>query len=235
MPTVFLVIAVWGFWPFYSEGLGYRRHPLMPDIRWQLLIHGGLMSLWLILFWSQSLCVAFSCRQLHRRLGYLGLLIAVIMAGQASILGIESVRLLPHDALINMLKPNQFLIIPLFNVTVFSLCVFGAVVNRNTPQIHRALMGFATLSILSAAIGRIDTITSFYARSWMENLSGPYLPVMILGLIISLVERWQKGCWNRSFLWTLGLFSVSVPFVIMTSKTPLWDSLSTFLLDVSDV
>lgn len=235
MPSIFLFTAVWGFWPFYSEGLGYRHHPLMPDIRWQLVIHGGLMSLWLILFWTQSFCIAVSRRQIHRRLGYLGILIAVTIAGQASILAMASVRLLPHDVLINMLSPKQFLIIPLFNVTVFSLCVLGAVLNRNHPHIHRGLMGFATLSILSAAMGRIDAISSLYARSWIENLTGPYFPVIVLGLIVSLVDRWQKGGWNRSFLWTLGLFSVSVPFVILTSKTPLWDSFSTFLLDVSDV
>lgn len=231
MPTVFLAIAVWGFWPFYAEGLGYRNHPLTPEIRWPLIFHGVVMSLWLLLYWNQALWVALTKRTIHRAFGHFGALLAVIMTGQSTMIAIASVRLLPQDILMNMLSPKQFLIIPLFNVTVFALCVFVGLLCRKHPPSHRGLMGFATLSILSAAMGRIDVISCLYAGSWIERLSGPYLSVMTLGLIVSFIERWQKGCWNRSFLLALSLFSVSVPFVLLISRTPSWELLSTFLLD----
>ncbi len=67
-----LVLMFVGFQMFYLQGMAYPGRPLTPPIRTLLIVHGVMMTGWILLAVVQPMLVAKKSVRLHMKLGLLG-------------------------------------------------------------------------------------------------------------------------------------------------------------------
>jgi len=129
-------------------------------------VHGVLFTTWLLLLIGQALLVRSDNVQTHRRIGPYGaaLATAIIVIGLYSAL-FGAAR--PGGFMGVPIPPQQFLVVPFFDLVMFGLFVAWAIARRNDPQVHKRLMLFATINILEAAFARypIDIIQNYFPFS----------------------------------------------------------------------
>src|SRR5690606_20229519 len=87
-----LVIMVIGFQWFYLQGKAYPGRPLTPPIRTFVIIHGCLMTAWILLAVAQPMLIATKRRILHKKLGMFGAVLAAVIVVAGLHIGIESAR-----------------------------------------------------------------------------------------------------------------------------------------------
>jgi hypothetical protein len=110
------------------------------------------MLAWLGLLIVQPTLVSRDNLPLHRRLGWIGASLALLIAGLGIFTGLASLvlhRFPPFFA------PPYFLVLTTVEALVFGLMVWAAVRRRHTTDWHRRLMIGATIVILEPALGRI--------------------------------------------------------------------------------
>ena len=146
-----LVVMFVGFQLFYLHGQAYPGRPLTPPIRTLIIIHGFLMTVWMLLAVVQPLLVGTGHKRLHMKLGILGVVLAsgIVLVGLK--IGIEAARVTPPDFRLFGLAPKQFMAVPVLSIPVFGLFVLIGVANRRRPEVHRPMMLMASLSVLGAA------------------------------------------------------------------------------------
>ncbi|HEX4802582.1 MAG TPA: hypothetical protein VFV14_03665 [Myxococcaceae bacterium] len=151
MAAVALVVVLVGFARTYFLA-GLFRAPL-PNLL--VHIHAAAFTSWIALLLTQISLVTARRVDLHRRLGQLGLALAVLMI----VLGVltASDRLARQSA-----NPGAFSIEEvrhLYSVSIADILIFGSFVyfgyrNRFRSAVHKRLMLFATFALLDAAFDR---------------------------------------------------------------------------------
>jgi FtsH-binding integral membrane protein len=115
-------------------------------------LHGVLMLAWLALLVAQPTLVARQNLALHRRLGWVGALLAIAITALGVFTGLASLVLGRFPP---FFLPPYFLALTVIESLVFGLMVWAAVRRRNRTDWHRRLMIGATIVILEPALGRI--------------------------------------------------------------------------------
>ena len=92
------------------------------------------------------------------------------------------------------------------------------------------MMLLATLSVLSAAINRIDVINSVYQGTALETIFGPFFAVLALGLIFLIAHTLLTRSLSRPFAIGYGVFLLASLAIMHGSQTSAWDSVATWLL-----
>jgi hypothetical protein len=148
MSLVILVIVFVGFMrTFYLSS--YFGRPAPSSLR---ALHGAVFSAWVVLFAIQTTLIAVGRRDVHRKLGYAGALLAALMVPLGLVLAIDNAR---QGHAPPGLQPLPFLIIPVFDMLVFAPLVAAAVYYRRQAAMHKRPMLVATLSLLGAAMARV--------------------------------------------------------------------------------
>ena len=145
-----VVITVFaGFAPTYYLRPYYTTTPLMPLLH----LHGLVFTSWLVLFVTQTTLVAAHRTDIHRRLGIVGGVIAVLMI----LVGFTTavIRAKQGATPAPDISPLSFLVVPLGDISVFAILVGAGFYYRRRPDVHKRLMLLATISILAAAIARL--------------------------------------------------------------------------------
>ena len=89
MASAVIVAVFVGFAPtFYLRGSFVQTRPMSMLLH----IHGMVFSAWVTLFLVQSLLIARGSRQLHRRLGWFGAMIAASMVILVLVANVEELR-----------------------------------------------------------------------------------------------------------------------------------------------
>ena len=148
MSIVILAIVFVGFMrTFYLAS--YFGRPALSPLR---VAHGMAFTGWVVVFAMQTTLIATGRRDVHRKLGYAGAVLAATMVPLGLVLAIASARAghAPPG-----LAPLEFLIIPVFDMLVFAPLVAAAVYYRNQAAMHKRLMLIATVSLLGAAMARV--------------------------------------------------------------------------------
>ncbi|MDQ2975580.1 MAG: hypothetical protein M3R69_09255 [Acidobacteriota bacterium] len=147
MAAVITVFA--GFAPTYYLRPYFNTAPLMPLLH----LHGLVFTSWLVLFVTQTTLVAAHRTDIHRRLGIVGGVLAVLMI----LLGVTTaiIRAKQGATPIPEVSPLSFLVIPLGDMFVFSILIGAGFYYRRRPDVHKRLMLLATIAILGAAIARL--------------------------------------------------------------------------------
>jgi hypothetical protein len=137
-----------GFAPTYYLRSRYQSTPLPAYLH----VHGLAFTAWIGLFIAQTTLVATRRIDVHRRLGWAGAALAVVMVAAALTAAILSgrrdVAAGHEDAALT------FLTTPFLAVLVFMILVGAAVYGRRRTEAHKRLMLLATISILDAAVAR---------------------------------------------------------------------------------
>lgn len=137
-----------GFSPTYYLK-GYYDSPPLTPLR---ALHGGVFTMWMALLISQTSLIAADRRDLHRRLGWVGAVIAISMVGLGAALAVDALRagIAPNGAP----SPSAFFAIPISTLFAFCVLVGLGIFFRNRAQFHKRFMILATVAILPAAVAR---------------------------------------------------------------------------------
>lgn len=115
-------------------------------------LHGAVMIAWLALFVAQNALANSGNLALHRRLGWAGLVLALLIAPLAILTGQMAVTL---GRVPPIFEDSYFLALTHIEGVVFSATVVAAIAMRRQTEWHRRLILAALVVIMEPALGRI--------------------------------------------------------------------------------
>lgn len=225
-----LAIMFIGFQLFYLQGKAYPGRPLTPPIRTLILVHGSLMTAWMLLAVAQPLLVGAGRKRLHMKLGALGVALAVGMVLAGLRIGIEAARVSPPELRVFGLAPKQFMAVPVLSILLFALFVVVGVVNRRRPEVHRPMMLMASISVIGAALGRVTPLNALYAGTFWETLFSAFFMQVILAAILLIAKCIVSKSFDRWFAAAVATLTVASAAISLGAKTQAWDQFASFLL-----
>lgn len=216
---VVAVLIFAGFAPtFYLKGLFGA-----PPLSTLLLLHGVVMTTWVVLFITQIALVSGGRTDLHRSLGIAGGVVAALIVIMGFVAGIDAGRrgFSPSP----QVTPVMFMAIPLIDVLVFGSLVGAALWNRRRPATHKRLMLLATLGILTPAVARLP----------LDGLRSAGLPAFFAVMIFCVVvvvafDTLRNRRLHPAFGWGAAFLIASVPFRILLAQTEAWARFATSLI-----
>jgi hypothetical protein len=186
-----------------------------PPLSTLLIVHGLVMTAWFVVFGAQVWLVAAGRTALHRRVGVLGLLVAVlvVIVGVAAAIDAGRRGASPAPGVSSLM----FMAVPLFDMPVFGLLVGVALWNRRRPGIHKRLMLLATLGMLTPAIARIPL--AFIQRGGPPVFFG--LALLIVLACIAIDTAWNRRL-HPAFAWGGALIVAMLPLRLVIGSSAAW-------------
>jgi len=223
-----LALMFIGFQLFYLQGKSFPGRPITPPIWTLIVVHGCLMTAWMLLAVVQPLLVGVRYKRLHMKLGVLGVGLAIGMLIAGVWVGIEAARVAPPGLRVFGLDSKQFMAVPVLSILLFGVFVAIGVANRRRPKVHRPMMLMA--SLIGAALGRMMPLNDVYAGTvWEVVFTAFFMQVLLAAGLVA-----AKCVVFRSFdRWLVGGFvalAVACVAISLGAKTQAWDQLATFLL-----
>jgi len=184
-------------------------------------VHGLVMTLWFAFFLMQVRLVAMQRTNLHRRTGVVGglLAVAVLIVGIVTAITAAKLGRTPGP------PPLVFLVVPLGDMLVFALLVGAGLSLRSRPDMHKRLMLLSCVSILTAAIARIQ----------IDFIQAGGLPLFfgLTDLVVLSCVGYDTITQRRlhpAFGWGMLLIVVSQPMRLLLSGTTVWQQFATWLV-----
>lgn len=181
--------------------------------------HGAVFTAWMVLFIVQTSLIAARRVALHRRLGVAGAVLAGLMIVVGLSTAIAAARRGTAPPGVDSLT---FLVVPLFDITLFAGLVTAAIVRRKEKEAHKRLMLLAYISIIGASVARLPGIL-------------PYGPLAFFGIAYGLsflgagYDYWSRGRVSTVYWWGIPLLLLSVPLRLALSSTSAWQSFARFI------
>jgi hypothetical protein len=212
------VLVFIGFAPtFYLNSLFAQRS--LDALR---IAHGIAFSLWPLLLLTQVLLVKGRRPDLHRRVGPIGVVLAVAMVILGTAMAIHAGRSGFQSPWVP--PPPAFFAIALGDMAVFAVFVSAAVVLRSRRGDHSRLMVLATLAILPAAFGRLPI------PGVEDPIVKAFVPGVALLFVCAVRDVRVHGHLHRAWLWGGLLFVLSLPLRFALASTPVWQRFSSWLI-----
>lgn len=139
----------------FSRTYFFHRWFGMPDLRLFIHLHGIAMTSWITLFLIQTLLVSTRRVHLHRKLGFLGIVSAVLVVTfgvSATVLAARR-EVTAHTQGVPLVL--TVLALELTQMVMFGSFVFAGLWLRNRPDYHKRLMVLATLCMIPNALVRL--------------------------------------------------------------------------------
>ena len=184
-----------------------------------LHVHALLFTGWMLLFIAQTALVAGGRVRLHRQLGVAGVVLAAAMVAVGATTAVEAAA---RGAAPPGIDPLAFLVVPIFDITLFAGFVTAAVSARRNKEAHKRLMLLAFVSIVTAGVARLPYVLS-YGPLVFFGLSFLFI---VMGICYDLFSR---GRVHRVYLWGGAVLVASVPLRLAISGTPAWRAFAQFL------
>lgn len=224
-----LVIMFVGFSAFYMSGHGAGGRVIDPGIMRVVIVHGLAITAWYVLSLVQSLLITVKNRKLHMKLGWNAVGIVPVVAVSSVMVAVRSVQGAPgpKDIFFGMVYSN-FLLVMLAEAAVFSVLVVAGILTRKRPEIHRAMMLNASLSLLIGATVRIPWVVGLFGGD--NSRVAFFGPVFLLGAILIGVRSLMTRKFDR---WLATGFAVMVVVYLAAeqlSRTDAWRQVAGVLL-----
>ena len=113
------------------------------------VVHGTAFTLWVVLFIAQTSLVAANRRDIHRKLGWWGAGLAVVMLVLGWMAAVDSLR--QGVTPVPGVSPAAFFVIPVSSLVVFAPLVLLGIMNRKRPDQHKRYMLMSTNVLLVPA------------------------------------------------------------------------------------
>ncbi len=194
---------------YYLRGF-FTAEPL-PGL---LHLHGLVFTCWLLLFVVQTTLVAAGRTDIHRRLGVVGGVLAATMLVVGVLTAIHAAQ---RGGTPLGMPALRFMVIPLGDITVFSILVTAALLYRRKPEIHKRLMLCATIAILAPATSRLPF--AFIRRVGPVAFFGLADLVLLACILYDLVSRRKV---HPAYWWAGLLIVASQPLRLILSGTHAW-------------
>jgi hypothetical protein len=225
-----LTLTLIGFRLFYLHLQAFPGRPLTPPIRTLVMVHGVLMTAWMLLSVVQPLLVASGKKRVHMLLGKFaaGLAIGIVVAGY--LVAVNAARVNPPELRLFGLAPKQFLTVPLFSIAMFAVFVGLGIWNRKRPEIHRPMMLMASLAIVSAALGRMPQLNNWYAGTWLENHLSAFVATLAAGVLMLIAKCVLEKRFDRWFAAALAMLTGACLLSSAVAKTEAWGEFAAILI-----
>jgi hypothetical protein len=146
-----------------------------PEITPLLHIHATVFTLWILLQVAQPALIASGRAGLHRKLGWFGAVLALMVWLLGNLASIEAMKV----GYKGLGDPYAFYAITFFSMQAFGIIVALGILRRGDGDAHKRLMLLSNAAILEAAVGRlplqmvVDTAPlSFYLGADLLILAG---------------------------------------------------------------
>jgi hypothetical protein len=148
MSLLIPVVVVYGFSHTVDRNL---IHPALPR-PFILYLHAAVFSGWVLFFILQSTLVRTHNVRWHRRIGWFGVALGVAIP----VLGVSTaVTMARFNTLqLHSADAESFLIVPLNDITAFTIPFALAIYWRKKSEFHRRLLLMASCALTAAAFGR---------------------------------------------------------------------------------
>lgn len=224
---LFIIMLV-GFQQFYLHGKAFPDHPIFPPLKRLLIAHGIAMTCWMTLFVVQTLLIVNNSVRTHMLLGFFSIAIAASVVVFGSWTAVATAKLEP-ELIRSGLNRKQFLIVPITDMLKFGIFVTIAVWNRQRPQIHRPMMLLATLTMISAAAGRIPAIQNLYASSVWEQWFGAFFPKLVIGAAFLVIKTTVTRKFDGWFAGGFALLAAASFLIWQIAPGAAWERVANFL------
>ncbi|WP_442754452.1 hypothetical protein ACNHKD_15875 [Methylocystis sp. JAN1] len=151
MAVAMAVTVFIGFGPTFFFKLFSESPPLPPLLH----LHGAAFAAWYALFLTQATLISNGRPDMHRKLGYAGMGLVVVMVVLGVLAATHAIRT-NHTP--PGLDPRSFLVLPFFGIGVFAILSGAAFLMRKRPETHKRLMLLASIAMLDAPIARIPSV-----------------------------------------------------------------------------
>jgi hypothetical protein len=171
---------------------GFFNVPPLPSL--VVHLHGLMMTTWVALFITQVWLISSKRVRVHQRLGYSGIGLGVLILPIGFLAAIRAAK---YGSASTPPGVNQlgFLIVPLFDLVMFTIFFVAAIYYRKKPAQHKMLMLLTALNFLPPAIARIP-IAPLQALGPLWFFGFP----TVLALSCVGLDRWRHGRLNAVFL-----------------------------------
>jgi|SRR5690606_20726241 len=217
MAIALTVVAFVGFAPTYYLKAHFGTPALSPLLHW----HGALFTAWMLLLVAQTSLVAAGRTSVHRKLGVLGVVLAVAMVVIGAAVAITRAQqgvLGPPGA-----PSVVFLVVPIVGIVVFPILFGIAIYFRRRPDIHKRLVLIGTTELVTAAVGRLPGVVAF-------GIPAIFALTDLFVLAIAVYDYRTRGRIHPATLWG-GLFLIaSQPLRLFIGGTAVWQSFATWLI-----
>ncbi len=231
MALTMMAVTLVGFGPtYYFANLNHAPRPILTPA---LHVHGALATAWLLLLIVQTRLIAARRRDVHRRLGIAGALLALAVLVSGILLAIGSERRQHTEVNAGTLvDPYVFLIFPVAAVGLFALFVALGVINRNRPGTHKRLMLLGTISLIGPALARI--VTQLVQGAVIPGVPGVVGAVLLLNVFLAalvLHDFRTNGRLHSATLWGGGVLLLSEPLRFIIGFSAPWQAFARMLVN----
>ena len=187
-------------------------------------IHGAAFTLWIFFFITQISLVTARRVDLHRRLGLLGFVLAILMIVLGTLTASDGLaRHVAHPGSETVEEERAFYAVPLGDMLMFSTFVYLGYHNRFQPAVHKRLMWFATLSLLDAGFDRW-TVFDPYSLPVVNLICFTPLPLLMIGY-----DWWSTGKVQRVTIWATIFMVVVQQIRHPLGHTAAWQSVAAWV------
>ena len=175
-------------------------------------LHGAVFTAWVVLFLVQTGLVAARRVRLHRKLGIAGAALAAVMVvvgWSTAIAGARAGSAPPG------VDPLVFLVVPVFDLMLFTGFVTAAIVARRNKEAHKRLMLLAYVAIMIAPVARLPGVLPLGPLGFF----GLTLLFVLLGVAYDLISRRRV---HKVYVWGGLLLAASMPGRLVLSGTGAW-------------
>ena len=179
-----LIIVVVGFAPSYFLKGAVFAH--LPSVLVHL--HGGVFTSWIVLFVVQTCLVSAGNVRLHRKLGVLGGVIAVLMVVLGTVTPFGTLR---RGAVPSIFTPASFLVGNILGMWLTGAIIAVAIWQRKNSRVHKRLMFVANVTLLGPALVRILVWWPWAGQHGfvvMVVISG----ALLVGLLVLDLYTWRR-------------------------------------------
>ena len=220
-----LLIAVTGFGPsftarYWSGATDYATgaRTLPPH----LVLHGCVLLGWFTWLALQTTLVAVRRVGWHRRLGVVGVLLAIAVVGTSipaltaflprMTSGLTLMHATPEQAAQAMPRVASVVVPGSVGLLLFSVLVAAGVRWRRIPDVHRRLMLFASLAIIGPALSPVRLLGSLLAPFPAPLLLLAFIAACIANDLITLKQLHRATRWSLAGI-AIWLISGAPPVV----------------------
>ncbi|HVQ55523.1 MAG TPA: hypothetical protein VMS29_02100 [Pyrinomonadaceae bacterium] len=218
--VLFPLTVLIGFGPtFYLKPL-FNTPPIA---RATIVIHGLLMTMWVLLFETQVYLIASKRIRVHQRLGIFGAVLAplIFVTGILTAVGAAkygSVSAPPQ------IPPLEFMIVPFADMFTFAILFGAAIYYRKNAPAHKRLILLTVINFLPPAIARFPGgLTDSFGPLWFFGVP----TVLTLALVIG--DTWRNKKLNKPFLFGAVFMIFSMWLRLPLSSTPAWLNFATWI------
>jgi uncharacterized membrane protein YozB (DUF420 family) len=178
-----------------------------PEMTALLHLHALSFTLWILFGVLQPALVASGRVEAHKRAGYAGVALALLVWLLGNVAAIEAIRV----GYKGLGDPYAFYSVTFFSIQAFAVIVALGVWKRRDPETHKRLMLLSNAAILEAAVGRLPLAAvvqtaplSFYLGADLVILAGIAYDKLTRGEIHP-VWTWGGGLLVLSQLFRLAI------------------------------